>query len=307
MHTRRGTPDPESRGPGRVNHPGAAAAAARLRERLAAVTTAAAPDGGGEPGLAAEDTQLHDLRVACRRLETALRMWARGADAREARRHTRALRRAGGPAREREVLSSLLRTRRLGAAAVPSGLRAKWLERLARGADAARRSAFPGPRAVKRLAARVERVVQALEPDAEIAARADRRLARWRRSGLSRLSAGLASGEARALHRARLAVKRWRYAEEERAAFAKVEVPRAAEARRPPERAGKPVASLRRWQRLLGELSDRALLIAYARSSGAQGRRLVPRLEALRLAAVAGIRRPPDAPVSKPHVRGRRA
>ena len=288
MHARRGTPDPESHRPGRVKRPGVAAVAARLRERMGAITAAAAPAGGGaatlgagaKPPETAGHTALHDLRVACRRLETALRLWARGSDAREARSRARAMRRAAGPAREHEVLRVLLRARRFGAASVPPAVRKSWLERLSRADAAARRGAFPSARAVERLASRVERAVRALDRGARLGTRASERLARWRRLGRSRLAAALASGEAGALHRARLALKRWRYAAEERGAFAGERVSAAGEV--PPAPAAEPGAGLRRWQRALGQLNDRALLIAYARSGTRRAARPRPHARAAR-------------------------
>ena len=275
--------------------PVAALAAARLRERLAAVLAAVAPDRAERVAGKPRDVSLHDLRVACRRLETALRLWAQGNAAREARVRARAMRRAAGPAREHEVLIGMLRARRLGAAAVPPPLRRAWLERLSRAPHASPQVALPAARALAKLAARVERVACDLAAEPDTHARMRAKLQRWRLAGRSRLAQALASGDTETLHRARLALKRWRYAEEERAAAW-------------PGRSRAGAASpLRRWQRSLGELNDRSLLIAFAAAVGPPGRRLVARLEALRSAQLRSLRARRDALVVPPRARSRRA
>jgi len=239
---------------------------------------------------------LHDLRVACRRLETALRLWARGAPARAARRRAQAMRRAAGSAREHEVLREMLRARRLGAAVLPPVLRRAWLARLARGGSMQRAGALPSARAVAGLGSKVERVARSLAHADQVELRALARLRLWRADGRAELAHALASGEAQALHRARLRLKRWRYAEEERSAAWPARA-----------RAASPIPALRRWQTALGRMSDRDLLIELAARSGPAGLALVPRLEALRRAALAGLRRRSDAIVSPPPARSPRA
>ena len=264
----------------------AAAAAARLREQAAAI----AKHADGEPG---PDT-LHDLRVACRRLETALRLWARGAAARAARSRARAIRRAVGPARDHEVLCGMLRARRLGAGLVPAPLRRAWLVRLEDAPASARQEALPGPRSVAALQKRVARVALDVERAHGLEQHANERLRRWRKVGRARLAEALESGEPAALHRARLALRRWRYAEEARATVAR-------------GRSRAPRAALRRWQRALGRLHDRASLIEFVAGAGTEARRWVPRLEAQRRKALGALRRHRAALVSPPRARSRLA
>src|SRR4029077_19922172 len=102
-----------------------------------------------------------------------------------------------------------------------------------------------------------------------------------RAPGMRALAPAVADGAAEPLHLARLALKRWRYAEE-------ASGPRAGDAS-----AGR---SLRRWQTRLGDLNDRAQLIAFvAARPQAKGQPLVRRLEALRRASLAALRRQPVA------------
>ena len=272
----------------------AATAAARLRALAAMITRQAAEPS--RPTSAPGSTLLHDLRVTCRRLETCLRLWVPGAEARATRLRLRTIRRAAGTARELEVLVAMLRARRLGAASVPEPLRESWLKRLARAAAAANVGALPPSRVAERVQARIERLAHVLERGHAPRARARERLRRWRRVARARLTAAIVSGEPAALHRARLALKRWRYAEEAAAAVAdgrsrEPQVPRVA---------------LRRWQRSLGALNDRAALIAFASAAGPPGRRLVPLLEAQRLAAVRALRRRRDAGVTPSRAHSRR-
>ena len=269
----------------------AATAAARLRALAAMITRQAAEPS--RPTSAPGSTLLHDLRVTCRRLETCLRLWVPGAEARVTRLRLRTIRRAAGTARELEVLVAMLRARRLGAASVPEPLRESWLKRLARAAAAANVGALPTSRVAERVQARIERLALVLERGHAPRARARERLRRWRRVARARLTAAIASGEPAALHRARLALKRWRYAEEAAAAVAD-------------GRSREPQVPLRRWQRSLGALNDRAALIAFASAAGPPGRRLVPLLEAQRLAAVRALRRRRDAGVTPSRAHSRR-
>src|SRR4029077_13667210 len=141
---------------------------------------------------------LHDLRVACRRLEASLRLWGRGGAARDARSLARDLRRASAPAREAQVLRAMLIDGSSGASTLPAELRRTWAEQLA---EAAPRAKLPR-RAVVRLGTRVERAAKRFarrDPDDALAA-AKRRIAAWRVAGIRALAAAVADGGAEPLH-----------------------------------------------------------------------------------------------------------
>ena len=249
----------------------AAAAPSRLRALAGRLRELAAAVHRREP------RGLHDLRVTCRRLEVELRLWYARRDVAEAREQVRRLRRAAGPAREQEVVAALLRAGRSGARAIPPAVRAPWIRAL-EAAVAEAIPHLPGTQAWARLDAQLEHAaaVSTREGDAARALRARTRYRRWQAQARRRLAAGLASGDIEPLHRARLAVKRWRYAEERLAAAG-------ARLRR---------RELRDWQRRLGDLNDRALLIEFAAQSGPQGQPYVRRLESLRRAAVRRLPQP---------------
>lgn len=220
---------------------------------------------------AQEHEAVHDLRVTCRRLETRLRLWSRHGDARPVREAVRGLRRAAGDVRDAEVVAALLMSGALGARTIPRALRERWQAVLAR------------RRARQRLPSRVsvERVVRAIEgwrsrvtDWAARAGRAERRTRRYEKRARTQLAAALQDGGPEALHEARLAIKRWRYA---------AEAAGAAMAR--------PAAEARRWQRALGALNDRSTLASFVARQGAEGRRHALRLESLRRAALLPLRR----------------
>ena len=248
------------------------AAPARTRALAAAVATFAADARAGMPGA------LHDLRVACRRLEVALRLWSRRRPALAARRRVRALRQAAGPARELEVVAEALRLRRSGAGVIPGALRKRWLAALRRRPVGTGDIHLPGEHTVRAFTAETEQAASTLESERTpvIVKRATARRQAWRRRAEQRLAHGLGSGDVEALHRARLAIKRWRYAEELLAAA--------------PDRSPAVVPELRRWQRVLGELNDRALLVAFAAAQGPRGQACARRLEVLRLEALRRLR-----------------
>jgi CHAD domain-containing protein len=196
---------------------------------------------------------IHDLRVAARRLGAALalaRPLLRRGPRRAAQRGLRRLRRALGPLRDAEVALELLEARLTGAAVPLRRSAAPLIRRLrarvARGRARAARAALA--RRVARVEERVRRAVARAErraaahpgwPARRLAALADR--ARATREALSE---ALAHSDDAALHAARVAVKRWRYAE---------------------ECASQPTAAvvvplLRRLQETLGELRDASLL-----------------------------------------------
>lgn len=262
-----------------------------MRALAAAIRTLAADARTGTPGA------LHDLRVACRRLEVALRLWSRRRPAQAARRGARALRQAAGPARELEVVAEALRLRRSGAGVIPDTLRKRWLAELRRRTAAPSDSLLPGEQAeqavqaVQAFMADAEQAVSVLasEPAVTLLERARARRQAWRGRAERRLTRGLDSGDVEALHRARLAIKRWRYAEELLAAS--------------PDQSRTVVQELRRWQRLLGELNDRALLVTFAAVQGPAGQACARRLEGLRLAALRRVRKTHGVSASDPRPR----
>jgi len=244
----------------------------RLRSLAAAVAAHTAGAANGSAG------SLHDLRVACRRLDATLRLWGGGAGARGAREAARDLRRAAGPAREAEVLRDFVMRRAAGMARVPAATRRAWLGSLA---------ASPGTLpmgAVDQVARSVETTVARMESRGVRVARARRRARRWRKDALAELSRGLEDGTAAALHRARLSLKYWRYAEESwvREKHAK---------REKGDRSLLRAERIRAWQHALGELNDLSTLAGFLVTRGAAGRALVPSIEKRRVAALERLRR----------------
>jgi CHAD domain-containing protein len=204
-----------------------------------------------------QDAQaIHDLRVAARRLTAALAVWApllRPRARRRLRREVRALRRRIGPTREREVMHAMLAARL--DALPPSGRRvaADLLERLQRRVGRGRAAAARQARAprIARLLRRLDRAAAVVEARAALRPGALDRAAgiadARRAAARDALAAGIARGADDALHRARIAVKRWRYAEE---------CLRAAGVERPDV----DPARLRALQEALGDLHDVAVL-----------------------------------------------
>jgi CHAD domain-containing protein len=214
---------------------------------------------------------VHDLRVTCRRLETVLRLWSRRGDARPLRRRVQAIRRAAGTARASEVLAAALRAGELGAAVLPVRLRRRWATRLEREHP---REPLPAVQAVDRVATLVERWACGPALRSAREERARRRLRMWRRLGRVRAETAIEHGEASALHTARLAIERWRYAEEA--------VGSGATAR---------VREARRWQRVLGALNDRVALATFVAAQGPEGEPYVALLERRRQASLRSLRR----------------
>jgi len=225
---------------------------------------------------------LHDLRVACRRLEASLRLWGRGGAAREARALARELRRAAAPAREAEVIRAMLLAGVAGASVLPAALRQQWAAELA---DDPPRARLPRT-SILRLRTRVERASERMvqRDAAKAVAAVVAEIAERRVVAVRALVGALADGASEPLHQARLALKRWRYALE------------AAAASGASDRSELLVRSLRDWQTRLGRLNDRAQLLAFVasrtrRAGEERSRRFVRRLEALRLSALAALRR----------------
>jgi CHAD domain-containing protein len=168
-----------------------------------------------------DDEAIHDLRVASRRLATALDLWRellRRRPRRRALRRLRALRRALGPARVAEVQLADLAERLPGEPAAVRIAAHELLERLRRRVARRRR------RAARAAGARV------VERTGELALRTTRGIARRAAAledplGHARRRFAAIAGRARAalleaadvredgaLHRARIEVKKWRYA-----------------------------------------------------------------------------------------------
>lgn len=243
----------------------------RLRSLAAAVAAHSAGAANGSAGA------VHDLRVACRRLDATLRLWGGGAGARGAREAARELRRAAGPVREAEVLRDFVLRRAAGIARVPAATRRAWLESLA---AAAAPVTLPLS-AVDQVVRSVETTVTRMDSRGVRVARARRRARRWRKDALAELSRGLEDGAAAALHRARLSLKYWRYAEESLRR----------EQREKGDRSRLRAERIRAWQHALGELNDLSSLAGFLVKQGPAGRALVPAIEKRRVAALARLRR----------------
>lgn len=164
---------------------------------------------------------IHDARVAARRLAAALSTWRAAlvpADRRRAARRLRRLRRALGRARELEVHAELARS--CLAALTPEARVAleEWLAPVERRMRRERRAAarLARPRRVARvlgLLAAARAGLEAVRTDpAPARLDAERRLRRAAERGAGRLQAVRARAGDDALHRARVAAKRWRYA-----------------------------------------------------------------------------------------------
>jgi CHAD domain-containing protein len=157
---------------------------------------------------------IHDLRVACRRLSSALSAWEHGLEpeaCRAAQRGLRDLRRRLSRAREREVLAEQFAELFANESLTVREAGIAELERLERRVvqDRARAAGVVRRRRVAQLVTGVEACVATIAPDssllAPIQAGADAR----RRAALDALATAAEGDDA--LHRARIAVKRWRY------------------------------------------------------------------------------------------------
>jgi CHAD domain-containing protein len=210
----------------------------------------------------ADDEAVHDLRVAARRLDSVLWTWApllRPRSRREARSRLRTLRRRAGDAREAEVGAALLATRipLAEAGQQEALLEAQTLlneQRELAERTLTRRISLPRvTRIVRRLRRAWDPDRVAADPDAGyrlLRERADTR----RRRALTRLTHALhplddlasRSLDDLAMHEARLALKRWRYAEESLAGT--------------PAEVSAPYRELRDLQKVLGTIHDHAML-----------------------------------------------
>jgi CHAD domain-containing protein len=232
--------------PPRIAAPFAAILGAELAKRSRAFARAA-------QRLAAPDDAeaVHDVRVVSRRLEAALWLW-RGqydpAARRKAARQLRRLRRRLGRARELEVHAALLRAHledeRGDARLAAEPLLARWERRALRAKRAA--VAWIGATRVRRIRARIERalVTDQARPDPLGAAR--ERLGRRRESANDAIQRALTHPGEKPFHRARIAVKKLRYAAESFAAVTGSEP--------------QPLTALRDLQQALGDLHDATLL-----------------------------------------------
>jgi len=166
---------------------------------------------------------VHDLRVASRRLTSALWVWRDLLDKRSnhrLRRRLRRVRRAVGGMREREVESRMLRKlarslagpRRLAAQALATRLEKRIPSGAERAAKAVQRAQMLDIRTL------LTRAVTPLSSNAVDAPRAFERardvVNKLARKAHQALLDALASREDTLLHAARTAVKRWRYADE---------------------------------------------------------------------------------------------
>jgi CHAD domain-containing protein len=222
-----------------------------LRRRLAVLRAAA-----GRVRRREDIEAIHDLRVAARRLAAGLQLWdllLAPRPRRRALRSVRRLRQRIGVVREREVLLAHLRERAQSAPPAARVALTSPLARLERRVERGRERAADraGRARIARLAERVERALEdlpalaAAHPAALDEARrqaADRRL-----RALGMLAEGLAARTDESLHQARIAVKKWRYAEEGLRAAA-------------PDHAGGDLRQLRGLQETLGEIHDAAVL-----------------------------------------------
>jgi CHAD domain-containing protein len=245
-----------------------------------------------------DDEAIHDVRVATRRLIAALSLWRallRGRARRASVRRLRKLRRALGPTRETEVHLADIEARigdqpfmpRLVLRELAVALR---VEVAYEREQAAKHASASSVRAIAR---RLERAAGAIEKRAatetDPLARARARLERAGLAARTSLEQALALGEDAALHAARIAVKKWRYA---------IEAFEAAGG----DHAGPTPKSLRATQEVLGTIHDRAAVrdrLARATSEWATAGRtahadalrpLIATIEAERVVAVEQLR-----------------
>ena len=167
-----------------------------------------------------DERAVHDLRVASRRLDTALRLWEpllADRPARRARREARRMRRAFTDPRDLEMLRTEWRQRARGASGDLRLVLESMISRLERRIAAAstRTVRSVSRRRVGRLARAIERALASGDGRVVSApALADRHVLAMRERALAALEHGFAEGSDEALHAARIRVKKWRYAEE---------------------------------------------------------------------------------------------
>jgi len=200
--------------------PAAPDAGTRLAAHLQRLTERFA-DAAARVQVGGDDEAVHDLRVAARRLESALQTWrlvlARR-PCRRARRLLRRIRRAAGPVRDAEVhatqLAELAAGSPLDSREALDAESARLTRQLAR--RRARLTEWLSPRRVRRV---VRRVARACDGLASPPARAGVDQVETRRQrALAALLEATPTLDDTPLHDARIAVKRWRYSEESLAA-----------------------------------------------------------------------------------------
>jgi CHAD domain-containing protein len=186
-----------------------AARIARLTDRLARAARRTRRRADAEA--------IHDTRVTLRRLEAALDVWRdalRPRRWRRARRALRRLRRSLGPAREAEVSAALLRERlSADTSGSPADIQPV-LARLERSEERARRKAARACRrgTMDRLLGRLRRPLLAGPSSSDdLVAAARGRVGRRSAAARATLAEAARSFDERALHRARITLKRWRY------------------------------------------------------------------------------------------------
>lgn len=218
---------------------------ALVRRLMGAIDSAAVRVRAGR-----DPEAIHDLRVACRRLESALTAWAEAFEpgaVRRARRGLKRLRDRLSPAREREALAEQFAELFAEESLTVREVGIVELERLERRVAMARARAAGEVRRrrVAGLVMRVEACLSTFSGEASAFAAVQARAEALRAEALDGLSAGAENGD-EALHRARIAVKRWRYHLEAMAAPGSGS----------PER----LAPLRELQQCLGAVHDAAVL-----------------------------------------------
>lgn len=258
------------------------AAGARTRPAPAAATPLA-PEGQDLLRLAAQlsaagarvrarhdPKAVHDLRVAARRLEGALRVWSEAAlpaspsplrAARRARRGARRLRRAAAPARELEVHVELHDEWLLPDHAEHRRTLQPVLDALRSRRDRARDEVATLARARRfdRIAARVAECALAVSETPEAVAQAVESAGRIRRRAGAALRAAAHSEDDATLHAVRVALKKWRYAAELLGPACPAELA--------------PLKALRAAQQALGSIHDRATLRDLLRREAARADR----------------------------------
>jgi CHAD domain-containing protein len=237
------------------------------RRHLQALASAALRVRSGRDGQA-----IHDLRVATRRLSSTLDAWTHAFDpdaARDARRCLRSLRRQLGRAREREVLAEQLAVLLVGEPLAIREAAILELQRLERRVDGDRERARRAvrPARVERLRLRLERCLATLAPESDDLLSAARARTELRRAAAMDALARGSDGDDEALHRARIAVKRWRYQVEATAGDGE----------------GTRLTELRALQQCLGDLHDAVVLRDFisVRASRARAKGRVAHAEAL--------------------------
>jgi CHAD domain-containing protein len=222
---------------------------------------------------------IHDARVAARRLETALATWRDAIDPgakRRARRSLRRWRRRMAQARDLEVVVEALAEDGFAGTVAEAAHLARLRASLAIRRNRVRRDIANRltPARLERLRVRLELAVVSAAPASDAIPTATRRCARAQRNAETAVEAAWSVDDDRALHAARIAVKKRRYAEEALAAGTGA----------PPAEAS---ASVRALQRALGAVHDRAQVRDQLRASAERARGRNRPERALALASVA--------------------